>query len=173
MLSVLIHGVMVHYLRLPLLQRHYYQQCASVIVVIGFFWLTWRVLQWLLRIFRDRAIAAQRLGTSSLMLLGERMLKAAIVVLAIFSVLGMLGFNLIRRWPAWASAALRSPSRRKRRWRTSSEGFRFWATKSFASEMSAASVTAWARWRTSVCAPPEFALRSGPSFPFPMVRWPP
>ncbi len=92
--SVLIHGGMVHYLRLPLLQRHYYQQCASVILVIGFFWLTWRVLQWLLRIFRDRAIAAQRLGTSSLMLLGERMLKAAIVILAGFGVLKNLGFNM-------------------------------------------------------------------------------
>ena len=93
-LSVLIHSLLVHYLRLPLLQRHYYQQIAGVILIIGFFWLLWRVLQWLLRIFRDRAIAAQRLGTSSLMLLGERMLKAAIVILAIFGILKNLGFNM-------------------------------------------------------------------------------
>lgn len=93
-LSVVIHGVLVFYLRLPLLQRHYYQQSAGVILIIGVCWLLWRVLQWLLRMLRQRAIAAERLGTSSLMLLGERMLKAAIVILAIFGILGDLGFNM-------------------------------------------------------------------------------
>jgi MscS family membrane protein len=93
-LSVLIHGILVAYLRLPLLQRHYYQQSAGVILIIGVCWLLWRALQWLLRMFRQRAIAAERLGTSSLMLLGERMLKAAIVILAIFGILGDLGFNM-------------------------------------------------------------------------------
>ena len=93
-LSVVIHNILVVYLRLPLLQRHYYQQAAGVVLIIGFFWLLWRVLQWLLRIFRERAIAAARLGTSSLMVLGERMLKAALVILAIFGILKNLGFNM-------------------------------------------------------------------------------
>ena len=35
-----------------------------------------------------------RMGTESLIILGERMLKVAIVVLAIFTVMGTLGFNL-------------------------------------------------------------------------------
>ena len=34
------------------------------------------------------------MGTESLIILGERMLKVAIVVLAIFTVMGTLGFNL-------------------------------------------------------------------------------
>ena len=40
---------------------------------------------------RQRAVLAGRMGTGSLMILGERMLKAAIVILAIFSVMGKFG----------------------------------------------------------------------------------
>ena len=93
-LGVLAHGVLVSYLRIPVLQRHHYQQMAGVVAVIGFNWLLWRILREVLRSVRQRAVFAGRMGTGSLMILGERMLKAAIVVLAIFSVMGTLGFNL-------------------------------------------------------------------------------
>jgi len=43
---------------------------------------------------RQRALLSGRMGTESLIILGERMLKVAIVVLAIFTVMGTLGFNL-------------------------------------------------------------------------------
>jgi MscS family membrane protein len=43
---------------------------------------------------RNRALALGRGGTGSLMLLGERLVKAFIFVMAIFLVLGVLGFNL-------------------------------------------------------------------------------
>jgi MscS family membrane protein len=93
-LGVLAHGVLVSYLRIPVLQRHHYQQVAGVVAVIGFNWLLWRILRAVLNNVRQRAVLAGRMGTGSLMILGERMLKAAIVVLAIFSVMGTLGFNL-------------------------------------------------------------------------------
>jgi MscS family membrane protein len=93
-LGALIHGILVSYLRIPVLQRHHYQQAAGVVAVVGFNWLLWRVLREVMRSVRQRAILSGRMGTSSLILLGERMLKAAIFVLAIFAILGTLGFNL-------------------------------------------------------------------------------
>ena len=93
-LAVLAHGILVSYLRIPVLQRHHYQQVAGVVAVIGSNWLLWRILRELLRNVRRRALLAGRMGTESLMILGERILKVAIVVLAIFTVMGTLGFNL-------------------------------------------------------------------------------
>ena len=93
-LGVLAHGVLVSYLRIPVLQRHHYQQVAGVVAVIGSNWLLWRILRQVLRSVRQRALLSGRMGTESLIILGERMLKVAIVVLAIFTVMGTLGFNL-------------------------------------------------------------------------------
>src|SRR5712692_358236 len=42
-LGVLVHGILVSYLRIPVLQRHHYQQVAGVIAVMGGNWLLWRV----------------------------------------------------------------------------------------------------------------------------------
>jgi MscS family membrane protein len=93
-LGTSIHSLLVSYLRIPVLQRHHYQQIAGVIVVIGSNWLLWRFLREGMRSVRQRAVMSGRMETGSLMILGERVLKAAIFVLAIFTVLGTLGFNL-------------------------------------------------------------------------------
>ncbi|MGA8216518.1 MAG: mechanosensitive ion channel family protein [Candidatus Sulfotelmatobacter sp.] len=89
-----IHRILAHYLGMPLLQRHYYGQVTAVAVIIAVNWILWRVIRWFLRRVRNRALARGHSGTGSLMLLGERMIKALIFVMAIFSVLGVLGFNL-------------------------------------------------------------------------------
>ncbi len=94
LLAVLIHGILVSYVRIPVLPRHHYQQVAGVVAVIASNWLLWRVLREVLRSVRQRAVVSGRMGTSSLITLGERMLKVAIFVLAIFTILGTLGFNL-------------------------------------------------------------------------------
>jgi len=94
LLATAIHNLLVRYLRLPLLQRHYYQIIVGVVLIIGFNWLLWRILQHLAQRVRERAIYAGRSGTSSFMLLGERILKAIILILAIFLILGTLGFNM-------------------------------------------------------------------------------
>ena len=93
-LGVLAHGVLVSYLRIPVLQRHHYQQVAGVVAAIGSNWLLWRILREVLRSVRQRAVLSGRMGTDSLIILGERMLKVAIVVLALFTIMGTLGFNL-------------------------------------------------------------------------------
>jgi len=93
-LGVLVHGILVSYVRIPVLQRHHYQQVAGVIAVMGGNWLLWRVLREVMRSVRQRAILSGRMGTGSLIILGERVLKVVIFVLAIFLILGTLGFNL-------------------------------------------------------------------------------
>jgi MscS family membrane protein len=92
-LSVWIHSVIITRLHLPLLPRHYYSIVAGVMFIAAASWLLWRILQQILRKLRQRAIYAGRAGTGSLMLLGERILKAVIFVIAIFAMLSALGFN--------------------------------------------------------------------------------
>jgi len=93
-LTAIIDALCVRYLRLPLLPRHYYQMAIGVALIIGFNWLLWRILQRLARRVRERAIYAGQAGTGSVMLLGERILKALILILAVFLILSTLGFNM-------------------------------------------------------------------------------
>ena len=79
---------------MPLLQRHYYNQVTAVAAVVGANWILWRVIRWFLRRVRNRALARGHGGTGSLMLLGERMIKAAVFVMAAFLILSILGFNM-------------------------------------------------------------------------------
>jgi MscS family membrane protein len=92
--GTLAHRVLAGNLRMPLLPRHYYLQVTAVLIVIGANWILWRVIRWFLRRVRDRALAHGHGGTGSLMLLGERLVKAAVFLLAVFTILGILGFNM-------------------------------------------------------------------------------
>jgi len=92
--STLIHRILARYLGMPLLQRHYYFQFVEVAAIIGANWILWRVIRWFLQRVRSRALAHGHSGTGSLMLLGERILKAVVFVMALFFVLSILGFNM-------------------------------------------------------------------------------
>jgi MscS family membrane protein len=88
------HRIMGAYLGLPLLPRVYYYRTISVVMAVGFFWLLLRITTVTMHRLRAHAIAAGRSGTGSLMVLGERLLKAIVVGVAVLSILGTLGFNL-------------------------------------------------------------------------------
>jgi MscS family membrane protein len=92
--GTLIHRILAAYLGMPLLQRHYYFQVTSISLIIGATWIVWRGVRWSLRRVRNRALAHGHAGTGSLMLLGERMVKAFIFVVGLLAVLGALGFNM-------------------------------------------------------------------------------
>src|ERR1700752_74101 len=92
--GTLIHQVFVVYLRMPLLLRHYYFQITSTALILSAVWIVWRVVRWSLYRVRIRALAHGLAGTGSLMLLGERILKAVIFILGILAVLSSLGFNM-------------------------------------------------------------------------------
>jgi MscS family membrane protein len=94
LIGTLLHQLFVSYLRIPLLLRHYYFQITSIALILSATWIVWRVTRWSLRRVRIRALAHGHVGTGSLMILGERILKAMIFVVGIFAVLGSLGFNM-------------------------------------------------------------------------------
>jgi MscS family membrane protein len=92
--ATVLHRILASYLGLPLLPRHYYNQLVAVAVIIGGCWILWRVIHWFLQRVRYRALAYGHSGTGSLMLLGERFIKAVVVVMALFLILSVLGFNM-------------------------------------------------------------------------------
>jgi MscS family membrane protein len=92
--STVAHRLMAGYFGLPLLIRIYYYRTIGVIFSLGFFWLLLRVTTLTMQRLRSRAIRAGRIGTGTLMVLGERLLTALVVVVAVLSILGILGFDL-------------------------------------------------------------------------------
>ena len=92
--SALAHSAIVRYLGLPLLPRLYYSRTIQVVISIGFFWFLLRVTSLTMQRLRSRAISAGRTGTGTLMVLGERLLTALVVIVAVLATLGILGFKL-------------------------------------------------------------------------------
>ncbi|HYU46928.1 MAG TPA: mechanosensitive ion channel family protein [Terriglobales bacterium] len=88
------HRVIAAYLGLPLLPRIYYYRTIGVLIAIGFFWFLLRVTGLTMQRLQTRAITAGRVGTGTLMVLGERLIKAFVMILAVLAILGRIGFNL-------------------------------------------------------------------------------
>ena len=92
--SALAHRSMAGYLGLPLLTRIYYHRIIGVVVSVGFFWFLLRATSLTMQRLRVRAISAGRVGAGTLMVLGQRLLNALVVIVAILATLSILGFNL-------------------------------------------------------------------------------
>lgn len=92
--GLIVHRIIVSYLNLPLLHRHYYYLTTRVVFIVGATWLALRELTRVMNRLRDRAIARGSTETGSLVLLGRRVVKAVVVIFAGLTLLGALGFNL-------------------------------------------------------------------------------
>jgi len=92
--SAVAHRVIAGYLGLPLLPRLYYYRTITVLISVGFFWFLLRASSLTMQRLRIHAISAGRTGTGTLMVLGERLLAALVVILAILATLAIVGFNL-------------------------------------------------------------------------------
>ena len=92
--SAVAHRVIGAYVGLPLLPRLYYSRTIWVLISIGFFWFLLRATSLTMQRLRIHAISVGRIGTGTLMVLGERLLAALVVILAILATLGIVGFNL-------------------------------------------------------------------------------
>jgi MscS family membrane protein len=92
--SALAHRIITSYFGLPLLPRLYYYRTIGVIIVISFFWFVMRVTGLTMQRLRIRAVSSGRTGTGTLMVLGERLLKAFVLIIAALAALAILGFNL-------------------------------------------------------------------------------
>ena len=94
LVGTLLHEGMAFNLRMPLLPRHYYFQATSVALIVSATWIFWRVTRWSLGRVRNRALAHGHVGTGSLILLGERIVKFSVFIAGTLAVLGSLGFNM-------------------------------------------------------------------------------
>jgi MscS family membrane protein len=92
--SALAHRIIAAYLGLPMLQRLYYYRIIGVLISIGFFWFLLRASSLTMQRLRISAISAGRVGTGTLIVLGERLITALVVIVAVLVTLGILGFNL-------------------------------------------------------------------------------
>lgn len=92
--ATIAHRIIAGYFGLPLLSRLYYYRTIGVLVSIGFFWFVLRVTGVTMQKLRVRAISAGRTGTGTLMVLGERLLNALVIVVGLLAVLSIMGFNL-------------------------------------------------------------------------------
>jgi MscS family membrane protein len=93
-IAVFLHRVLVIYIGMPLLHRHYYYLSSRVLLIIAGTWLVLRILASGFDRWRIRAITRGHTGTGSLVLLGQRIVKVLIVLFAGLTVLGVLGFNM-------------------------------------------------------------------------------
>ena len=92
--GAIAHRVVAAYLGLPLLPRFYYYRTIGGLVSVSFFWFLLRVTTVTMQRLRMHAVSIGRSGTGTLMVLGERLLKAVVVTVATLSVLAIFGFNL-------------------------------------------------------------------------------
>jgi MscS family membrane protein len=92
--SALVHRAMAGYFGLPLLPRVYYYRSIGALISLGFFWFLQRVASLTMQRLRIHAISAGRVGTGTLMVLADRLLRALVVITALLSILAIMGFNL-------------------------------------------------------------------------------
>jgi MscS family membrane protein len=91
--ATVLHRIGVDYLVIPVLLRAYYGRVIGVIFIIAFAWLCSRILRNTMESIENRAIASGRSGFGSLVLLGQRVANALLILTAMLLVFRALGFN--------------------------------------------------------------------------------
>jgi len=87
------HAIGMSLITVPLLFREYYSKVLGTALLFAVAWLLWDFVTVWTRRSRRRMTAAEERGTLSLTLLLHRMLKIAIVTVALFCVLYLAGVN--------------------------------------------------------------------------------
>lgn len=94
LIAMMLHARMLPSLAVPLLFRSYYNRVLGVLTLIGFVWLVLRGIDLGAQRIRERAVAAGKLDTGSWMVLGQRILKAVVILMAFLTLLSILGFDI-------------------------------------------------------------------------------
>jgi len=92
-LGTTIHKSAVDLLGIPLLYRFYYGRIVAVLLVIGWTWLAFQIEGWAMLRLRQRALARSHASATSFIVLGQRVLKLVIFVVALLAILASLGWN--------------------------------------------------------------------------------
>lgn len=93
-LTMIVHYFAIAAFGIPVIYRQYYTRMVRISLAIGIIWLLWR---WINR-FTDRvhlrAIGRGDTATGSMLMLGKRVVKAALVLVALLAALSILGFQI-------------------------------------------------------------------------------
>jgi MscS family membrane protein len=93
LLAVGFHQLGVYFLDIPLLVRVYYQRLCGLIIVAGFAWLIFQLINRWAERARVKALAGSGYRNGSIILLGQRILNVLVIVVAILIMLTILGFD--------------------------------------------------------------------------------
>jgi len=91
---VTFHRVGVYFLGIALLVRVYYNRIVALLLLAGVAWLGFRVINIWAEHARNRALAGSRDSSGSIVLLGQRILKALLAVTVALATLAILGFDI-------------------------------------------------------------------------------
>lgn len=92
-LTIIFHGIGVAFLGLPLLVRGYYGRFVGIVLTAGMAWLVFRLINHWAERARVTAAAGSS-GSSSMVVLGQRLFKVLVVVVAVLVMLSMFGVNI-------------------------------------------------------------------------------
>ena len=92
-LGVFVDAILFESVGFQILHRHYYFILLKIGFAIGVAWLVLRLVTWGMERLRNRAITHGRPETVSLVLLGQRLLKAFVLVLAGLAIMRAFGFD--------------------------------------------------------------------------------
>jgi MscS family membrane protein len=93
-LTTIFHATGVAFLGLPLLFREYYRRFAGVLLAAGAAWLVFRLIDRWGERARLKALKGSGYKSGSVVLLGQKILKAAVVVAAALVILSIFGFDM-------------------------------------------------------------------------------
>jgi MscS family membrane protein len=92
-LAVFIHRIAVVAMGIPLLYRFYYGRFITVLIDFGIAWVAWQVISWATLRIQKRATMRGRAVTTSFLVLGQRVVKVMLVLIAAIVILADLGIN--------------------------------------------------------------------------------
>jgi MscS family membrane protein len=93
-LTVIYHWIGVASLGFPILFREYYRRVAGIILAAGLAWMIFKLINRWGERARASALAGSGYRNGSIVLLGQRILKVLVLVIAVLIALSILGFNM-------------------------------------------------------------------------------
>lgn len=93
-LTVVFHQIGIHFLGVPLLIRVYYQRLTGIILVAGVAWLVFRVINRWGERARVLALTGSGYRSGSIVVLGQRVLKVVVVIVAVLVMFSIFGFDM-------------------------------------------------------------------------------
>jgi MscS family membrane protein len=93
-LTTVFHQIGVAFLGLPLLIRMYYHRVAGVVLIVGATWLVFRLVNKWGEFARTQARTGSGYRSGAILILGQRIFKALVVIIAVFIVFSIFGFDM-------------------------------------------------------------------------------